>query len=32
MFQVHRDIEASLDDRTFGREDIPAGLLRLRAV
>ena len=32
MFQVHRDIEASLDDRTFGREDIPAGLQRLRAV
>ncbi len=32
MFQVHRDIEASLDDRTFGREDIPAGLERLRAV
>jgi len=25
-------IEASLDDRTFGREDIPAGLQRLRAV
>ena len=32
MFQVHRDIEASLDDRSFGREDIPAGLQRLRAV
>jgi hypothetical protein len=32
MFQVHRDIEASLDDRIFGREDIPAGLQRLRAV
>ena len=32
IFQVHRDIEASLDDRTFGREDIPAGLQRLRAV
>jgi hypothetical protein len=32
MFGVHRDIEASLDDRTFGREDIPAGLQRLRAV
>ncbi len=31
IFQVHRDIEASLDDRTFGREDIPAGLQRLRA-
>ena len=32
MFQVHRDIAASLDDRTFSREDIPAGLQRLRAV
>jgi hypothetical protein len=32
MFQVHSDIEASLDGRTFGREDIPAGLQRLRAV
>lgn len=32
IFQVHPDIEASLDDRTFGREDIPAGLQRLRAV
>ena len=32
IFQVHRDIEASLDDRSFGREDIPAGLQRLRAV
>jgi hypothetical protein len=31
MFQVHSDIEASLDGRTFGREDIPAGLQRLRA-
>ena len=31
MFQVHADIEASLDGRTFGREDIPAGLQRLRA-
>ena len=31
IFQVHRDIEASLDDRSFGREDIPAGLQRLRA-
>jgi len=32
IFQVHPDIEASLDERTFGREDIPAGLQRLRAV
>jgi hypothetical protein len=32
IFQVHSDIEASLDDRIFGREDIPAGLQRLRAV
>jgi hypothetical protein len=32
MFQVHPDIEASLDERTFGRDDIPAGLQRLRAV
>ena len=31
IFQVHSDIEASLDDRIFGREDIPAGLQRLRA-
>ena len=31
MFQVHADIEASLDGRTFAREDIPAGLQRLRA-
>jgi hypothetical protein len=31
MFQVHSDIEASLDGRSFGREDIPAGLQRLRA-
>jgi hypothetical protein len=32
IFQVHADIEASLDERTFGRDDIPAGLQRLRAV
>ena len=32
IFQVHPDIEASLDERTFGRDDIPAGLQRLRAV
>jgi hypothetical protein len=32
IFQVHPDIEASLDDRTLGREDVPAGLQRLRAV
>ncbi|TMF58192.1 MAG: hypothetical protein E6I16_11860 [Chloroflexi bacterium] len=32
MFQVHPDIEASLDERTVGRDDIPAGLQRLRAV
>ena len=32
IFQVHPDIEASLDERTLGREDIPAGLQRLRAV
>src|ERR1700730_18411318 len=32
MFQVHPDIEASLDERTLGRDDIPAGLQRLRAV
>lgn len=31
MFQVHSDIEASLEGRSFGREDIPAGLQRLRA-
>jgi hypothetical protein len=32
MFQVHPDMEASLDERTLGRDDIPAGLQRLRAV
>src|SRR5438132_9173881 len=32
MFQVHPDIEASLDERTLGRADSPAGLQRLRAV
>jgi hypothetical protein len=32
MFQVHPDIEASLDDRTMSRDDMPAGLQRLRAV
>jgi hypothetical protein len=31
IFQVHSDIEALLDGRSFGREDIPAGLQRLRA-
>ena len=31
-FQVHPDLEASLDERTVGRDDIPAGLQRLRAV
>jgi hypothetical protein len=32
IFQVHSDIESSLDDRTMSREDVPAGLQRLRAV
>ncbi|TME22712.1 MAG: threonine--tRNA ligase [Chloroflexi bacterium] len=32
IFQVHPDIEASLDERTLGRADIPAGLQRLRAI
>jgi hypothetical protein len=32
IFQVHSDIEASLDEGTLGRDDIPAGLQRLRAV
>ena len=32
MFQIHPDMEASLDERTVGRDDIPAGLQRLRAV
>ena len=32
IFQVHSDIEASLDDRVMSREDVPAGLQRLRAV
>lgn len=32
IFQVHPDIEASLDERWTNREDIPAGLQRLRAV
>jgi len=32
IFQVHPDIESSLDDRTLSREDVPAGLQRLRAV
>ena len=31
-FQVHPDIESPLDDRTLSREDVPAGLQRLRAV
>ena len=32
IFQVHPDIESSLDDRILSREDVPAGLQRLRAV
>src|SRR5438270_4340597 len=32
IFQIHADIESSLDERTLGREDTPAGLQRLRAV
>ena len=32
IFQVHADIEASLDDRLMNQEDVPAGLQRLRAV
>jgi len=32
IFQVHPDIEASLDERTLSQDDIPAGLQRLRAV
>ncbi|HSO93123.1 MAG TPA: hypothetical protein VLS53_01465, partial [Candidatus Dormibacteraeota bacterium] len=32
IFQVHSDIESSLDDRAMSREDVPAGLQRLRAV
>jgi hypothetical protein len=31
IFQVHADIETLLDNRSFGREDIPAGLQRLQA-
>jgi hypothetical protein len=31
-FQVHSDVESSLDDRALEREDIPAGLQRLRAI
>lgn len=30
-FKAHPDIEASLDDRILDRDDIPAGLQRLRA-
>jgi hypothetical protein len=32
MFQIHPDIESFMDDRTLNREDVPAGLQRLRAV
>jgi len=32
IFQVHSDIEGSIDDRLVNREDVPAGLQRLRAV
>ncbi len=31
-FKAHSDIEAWLDERILDREDIPAGLQRLRAV
>ena len=31
VFQVHQDMEASLDERTLSREDVPGGLQRLRA-
>ncbi|HYM51653.1 MAG TPA: hypothetical protein VET65_13925 [Candidatus Limnocylindrales bacterium] len=31
IFQVHPDIESSLENRTL-REDVPGGLQRLRAV
>jgi len=31
-FKAHPDIEAWLDERILDREDIPAGLQRLRAV
>jgi hypothetical protein len=31
IFQVHADIETLLDNRSFAREDIPAGLQRLQA-
>jgi hypothetical protein len=31
VFQVHQDMEASLDERALAREDVPGGLQRLRA-